>query len=168
MLATCGYNKRAMKCKAASAGVNANRSGPGWWLAEGRALNRRVPRVRPRSSAQRSSGRGCRPGAAASAPALRLRAGDDGLGQALALEATAGKLGVGPWGQRLETGGGRVRFLEDGEQAVEPIEVASKGMQSGDDTMEGAENQQAEHQNPSSSSESIDFCISGIPKQSPL
>ena len=51
----------------------------------------------------------------AAALRLRLQGGEHGLGQALALEAAAGELGVGHLGQNLEPRSVCVGFLDHGE-----------------------------------------------------
>ena len=117
MGATCGYNKRAVKCKAPSRrrglmGLGrAARTGHGALacvrpISGTRAGEARVGMWRPRGQ--------CEP-AAQLAARSRLRADEDGLDQALALETAAGELGVGHLRQQLEARGGRVRLMDDVE-----------------------------------------------------
>src|SRR3982074_1684925 len=159
MLAMCGYNKRAKKCKAPKPrGAEAS---TGWEAAHRRADLRLTG-----SDSSMGAGRGSvaiwrsqprRYHSTADVAQLRVRGDrEDGLSQALALEAAASQLGVGHLGQQFEARSVRVRLLDHCEQS---IEIASKGPQSGGDNADGVGNEQTEHRSPSNSGESIGIDI---------
>jgi hypothetical protein len=68
----------------------------------------------------------------------RLDGSEDGLGEALTLETTAGELGIGHLGQLFEARGGLMRLLDERKQAGE---VGSKGLKGIAETAERAGNQ---------------------------